>query len=70
MGKNSLEAEVRSALDTLKRNGSKAVRDSMARFAIPQDKAFGVSMGNIQKLAKQLGRNHELAEALDRKSVV
>ena len=36
----------------------------MARYAIPSDKAFGVSMGNMQLLAKRLGRNHELAAAL------
>jgi 3-methyladenine DNA glycosylase AlkD len=36
----------------------------MARYAIPSDNAFGVSMTNIQVLAKRLGRNHELAAAL------
>ncbi len=36
----------------------------MARYAIPTDKAFGVSMGQIQQLAKRLGRNQELAQAL------
>jgi 3-methyladenine DNA glycosylase AlkD len=29
-----------------------------------QDKTLGVSMANIQKLAKELGRNHEFAAAL------
>ena len=36
----------------------------MARYAIPSERAFGVSMSNIQLLAKHLGRSHELAEAL------
>ena len=36
----------------------------MARYAIPNDKALGVLMGDIQKLAKQLGRDHALALAL------
>ena len=36
----------------------------MARYAIPSDNAFGVTMANIQVLAKQLGRNHELAAKL------
>jgi 3-methyladenine DNA glycosylase AlkD len=36
----------------------------MARYAIPSDKAFGVSMSNIQLLAKRLGRSHTLAAAL------
>ena len=48
----------------LKRMGSKKVRDGMARFAIPSDNAFGVSMADLRKLAKRLGSNHELAADL------
>jgi 3-methyladenine DNA glycosylase AlkD len=55
---------VRSALAWLERHGTKRGREGMARYAIRSDKAFGVSVSNIQKLAKQLGRNHELAVAL------
>lgn len=36
----------------------------MARFAIPSGKAFGVSVGELRKLARQTGPNHELAAAL------
>jgi 3-methyladenine DNA glycosylase AlkD len=36
----------------------------MARYNVPSEKAFGVSMKNIQLLAKQLGRDHALAAAL------
>jgi 3-methyladenine DNA glycosylase AlkD len=57
-------ADVQSALDWLKRRGTKARRDGMARYAIPSEKAFGVAMKDVQALAKQLGRNHELAGAL------
>jgi 3-methyladenine DNA glycosylase AlkD len=49
---------------TLKRRGTKAVRDGMARYAIPSDKAFGVSVGAMRQLAKGLGRNHDMALAL------
>lgn len=56
--------EVQEALKWLKRNATKATLDGMARYAIPSDKALGVSMSTIQKLAKQLGRNHALAAAL------
>lgn len=56
--------QVQSALTWLKRNGTKKGRDGMARYAITSDKAFGVSVSSIQKLAKQLGRSHELALAL------
>lgn len=48
----------------LKREGSAEVRAGMARYAIPSDRAFGVSVGALQKLGKQLGRDHALAEAL------
>jgi 3-methyladenine DNA glycosylase AlkD len=36
----------------------------MARFGIPNDDALGVRMGDVQKLAKLLGRDHALALAL------
>jgi len=36
----------------------------MARYAIPSDRAFGVSMANVQALGRRLGRSHDLADAL------
>ncbi len=53
----------------LRRKGTKKVRDGMARYAIPSDNAVGVSVGDLQKLAKQIRKEHdeqrhELAEAL------
>jgi 3-methyladenine DNA glycosylase AlkD len=51
-------------VDWLKSHGTKSVRDGMARYAIPSDRAFGVAMRDIQSLAKRLGRNHELASQL------
>lgn len=56
--------DVATAVDSLRKRGKKNVRDGMARFAIPNDKAFGVSVGDLRKYAKELGRNHELATAL------
>jgi 3-methyladenine DNA glycosylase AlkD len=56
--------EADRAIAWLERRGSKAGRDGMARFALPSDKAFGVSVSQIQVLAKQLGKDHALAEAL------
>jgi 3-methyladenine DNA glycosylase AlkD len=53
-----------TVLARLKRLGTKRVRDGMARYGIPSDKAFGVSVGAMRQLAKRLGRNHELAVAL------
>jgi 3-methyladenine DNA glycosylase AlkD len=54
----------KEAVDWLERNGSKAVRDGMARFNIPAGNAFGVSMGKIHGLAKKLGKDHELSLGL------
>lgn len=48
----------------LRRMGRKSVRDGMARYAIPSDRAFGIPMGAMRKLAKGIGRDHALAEAL------
>jgi 3-methyladenine DNA glycosylase AlkD len=52
------------AIHWLKAHGSKAGREGMRRYAIPNDRAFGVPMNQIQKLAKEAGRDHALAEAL------
>lgn len=61
----SLEDQVKAVLASLKRLADKRVREDMSkRYGIYTDKAFGVSMSNIQKVAKPLGRNHELAAAL------
>lgn len=56
--------DVDSIITSLRQLATPATRDGLARFAIPADKAFGVKMPDIQKLAKQLGRNHDLADAL------
>ncbi|MDB5424640.1 MAG: alkylation repair enzyme [Phenylobacterium sp.] len=36
----------------------------MARYGVPSDNALGVTMADMKVLAKQLGKNHELAAAL------
>jgi 3-methyladenine DNA glycosylase AlkD len=55
---------VAELLSALERRGSKRDRDGMARYGIVAPKAFGVSVATIQQLAKPLGRDHDLAEAL------
>jgi 3-methyladenine DNA glycosylase AlkD len=60
----SIDEEVRAALEWLKSHGTKATLDGMARYAIPSDKAYGVAMKDIKALGKKLGRNQELATAL------
>ncbi len=61
--------DVQSSVDWLRRRGSKKVRDGMARFAIPSDKAFGISVGDLRAHAKRVRKsdaafNHALAAAL------
>jgi 3-methyladenine DNA glycosylase AlkD len=58
------DPRVAGALAWLKKHSSKAVRDGMLRYAIPNEHALGVRMGDIQKLARQLGSDHALALAL------
>lgn len=61
----SLEDQVQAVLTSLTRLAEKRVLEDMSkRYGVYTSKAFGVSMSNIQKVAKPLGRNHELAAAL------
>jgi 3-methyladenine DNA glycosylase AlkD len=55
------DPRVAQALAWLEKHSSKSVRDGMLRYAIPNDHALGVKMGDIQKLGRQLGRDHALA---------
>lgn len=57
-------ADVAYALKWLERRGTKRNRDGMARYGIVAKKVFGVSMGTMQALAKELGRDHALSQAL------
>jgi 3-methyladenine DNA glycosylase AlkD len=62
--KATSSAGVDATLRWLERAGTRAVREGMARYAIPSDKAFGVPVGQLRAYAKRLGRDHALAEAL------
>ena len=55
---------MQSVLTCLKRHSTRRTLEGMARYAIPSDNAFGVSVSDIRVLAKRLGHNHELAAAL------
>ncbi len=60
-----LELRVKSVLTSLEVLAEKRVLEDMSkRYGIYTSKAFGVSMSNIQKVARPLGRDHELAAAL------
>jgi 3-methyladenine DNA glycosylase AlkD len=62
--KNEVKNQVQAALSSLDQMSTQRDRENLARFGITANKAFGVSMVNIQALAKRLGRSHELAAAL------
>ncbi len=56
------DADVKAALQWLEAHGTERYRVQLsARFAIHTDKAFGTSMPDVQKLAKTIGKDHELA---------
>jgi 3-methyladenine DNA glycosylase AlkD len=50
-----------NVVERLKRAGSKKTRDGMARYGMPSDKAFGVPVAVIQRIAKSIGPNHDVA---------
>jgi 3-methyladenine DNA glycosylase AlkD len=60
----SVEATVQGCLADLKKLSTKKDFANLKRFGIDAPKAFGVSMANLQKIAKPLGRDHALAAAL------
>jgi 3-methyladenine DNA glycosylase AlkD len=60
----STATEIAETLAWLKRRGTKANRDGMARYAIVAEKVFGVSVNDIRALGKRLGLRHDLADGL------
>ena len=60
----ALELSAPQVLAELKKLSSAKVREGMTRYGLPNDKALGVAVGDIQQLGKKLGRNQALAEAL------
>jgi 3-methyladenine DNA glycosylase AlkD len=57
-------ADVAAALAWLKKRGTKANRDGMARYGIVAPQVFGVSVASIRQLGKTIGCRHDLAEPL------
>lgn len=62
--KASIDTDAERIVAALRRKATNANRDGLARFAIPSHHALGVSMKDVQSLAKTLGRDHKLALAL------
>lgn len=63
--KSALAGQVRAVLVSLERLSRKKFREDMeSRYGIVVKKAWGVPMNAIQKVAKGLGKDHDLALAL------
>jgi 3-methyladenine DNA glycosylase AlkD len=60
----SVAERVEAALAALRQKATKRTLQGMARYGLPSDRALGVSMSDIQGVAKKCGRDHELALAL------
>ena len=52
------------ALRWLERHGKRSTVEAMARYNIPSDGAYGVTVGELRALAKSVGQDHALAQAL------
>ena len=50
-----------AVLAWLERNGSKKAAAGLARYGLPTEGAFGVSVGALRDQAKRIGRDHDLA---------
>lgn len=52
---------LKEIISELKKHGSEYNRLGMKRYGINVDKAFGVNVPVMRKIAKRIGKNHELA---------
>jgi 3-methyladenine DNA glycosylase AlkD len=60
----SREISRRVVLRKLRSLADPRVRQGMARFAVPTERALGIPAPALQRLARELGHNHALAEGL------
>ena len=56
--------QVDAVMTSLRERSTQHDLDNLPRFGITAPKALGVSVANIRKIAKELGRDHDLAAAL------
>ena len=59
--KDQAKVAAQTALELLRAAATEKTRLGMGRFGLPNDKALGVAVGDIQKIGKLMGRSHELA---------
>lgn len=64
-GRPALSARLKTAVTLLERTARPNGEAGLARYGIvTRKRVLGCSMGDIQKVAKQLGRDHQLAQSL------
>lgn len=63
-GREPVSRRLADAWAWMEARGTRAQVDSLKRYGITADKAFGVSMTQLKTLRKQIGRDQELAEVL------
>jgi 3-methyladenine DNA glycosylase AlkD len=54
----------KEVLAWLKRTGTRRIREGMARYGLPSDRAFGVTVAAMRAQAKRIGKDHALAAEL------
>jgi len=60
----SADERARDVVRTLERMGDRSRLEGMARFGIDTGRAVGVTVTELRRVARDLGRDHELAAAL------
>lgn len=60
----SFTVDVNEVVEWLRSSGTDEARESLTRYGIPNERAFGIPMGQLKKQAKVIGRSHELAAEL------
>ena len=64
MAVSNLTIQCRAILEELKSSGNPASAEGMARYGINTEHAYGVSIPNLRKIARAIGKSRPLAEAL------
>jgi 3-methyladenine DNA glycosylase AlkD len=60
----SVPANAKEVLAWLERVGTRRTVEGMARYGLPSDRAFGVTVGAMRAIAKRIGKDHAMAAAL------
>ena len=61
---HATSVSVEDALEWLERHGKRKNIDGLKRYGITATKPFGVTVGETKRYAKQIGKNHALAQQL------